>query len=157
MIGLVLAQIPGGRMNILFFLPVWEPAWQYGGPIQSTYNLCRALQRYHHVNVKVITTSFGLSDWPNSSCNVEILRSGLYVTYFKAKTSGLLGIQSSTLLSSLTSYLEWADVLHLSAVWHPIAIQIQRLAGLHDLAVVHSIRGALSNYSVSTAPLKKSL
>ena len=144
-------------MNLLFFLPVWEPAWQYGGPIQSTYNLCRALQKYNNVNVRVITTSFGLTDWPRSSCNVEILRSELFVTYFKAENSRLFGIQSSHLLSTLSSYFDWADVLHLSAVWHPIAIQIQRLAGLHNIPVVHSIRGALSKYSFSTAPLKKSL
>ena len=144
-------------MNLLFFLPVWEPAWQYGGPIQSTYNLCIALQKFHNVNVRVITTSFGLSDWPRSSCNVEILRSELFVTYFEAKNESLFGIQSPHLLSALSSYFDWADVLHLSAVWHPIAIQIQRLAALHNLPVVHSIRGALSKYSFSTAPFKKSL
>ena len=144
-------------MNILFFLPVWEPAWQYGGPIQSTYNLCSALQQYHHVNVRVITTSFGLPDWPHSSCNIEMLRSELPVTYFEAKSSSFLGIKSPTLLSSLTLYFEWADILHISAVWHPIAIQIQRLAAVHELPVVHSIRGALSKYSFSTAPVKKSL
>ena len=144
-------------MNLLFFLPVWEPAWQFGGPIQSTYNLCRALQKFHNVHVRVITTTFGLSDWPRSSCNAEILRSGLSVTYFEAKNGRLFGIQSPHLVSALTSYFDWADVLHLSAVWHPIAIQIQRLAALHNLPVIHSIRGALSKYSFSTAPLKKSL
>tara|TARA_B100002051_G_scaffold261266_1_gene282623 strand:- start:6860 stop:8050 length:1191 start_codon:yes stop_codon:yes gene_type:complete len=144
-------------MNILFFLPVWEPAWQYGGPIQSTYSLCKALQQYQHVNIRVITTSFGLPDWPKSSCNHEILRSEIFVTYFEAKNGRLFGIQSPTLLSSLTSYLEWADILHISAIWHPISIQIQRRAEIENLPVVHSIRGALSRYSFSTSPFKKSL
>ena len=145
-------------MNILFFLPVWEPAWQYGGPIQSTYNLCSALQKHHHhVHVRVITTSFGLSDWPTSSCNTEILRSDLLVTYFEVKHFSLFGIQSPKLLSSLSPYFEWADILHISAVWHPISIQIQHHAGRYNLPIVHSIRGALSRYSLSTAPLKKSL
>ena len=112
------------RMKILFFLPVWEPAWQYGGPIQSTFNLCKSLQNLG-VQIKVVTTSFGLSDWPNSSCDTEILRSDLPVTYFKAKSSDFFGINSPSLLASLQSYLDWADVLHMSAVWHPMSIGIQ--------------------------------
>ena len=143
-------------MKVLFFLPVWEPAWQYGGPIQSTLNLCKTLQALD-VDIKIITTTHGLKNWPKHFSNTAIIRSDLSVTYFEAKSTKLLGIQSPSLFSSLSSYLEWADILHLSAVWHPIAIQIQRLAALHDLPVVHSIRGALSKYSFSTAPFKKSL
>ena len=143
-------------MKVLFFLPVWEPAWQYGGPIQSTLNLCKTLQALD-VDIKIITTTHGLKNWPKHFSNTTILRSGLSVTYFEAKSTKLLGIKSPTLLSSLASYLEWADILHISAVWHPISIQIQRHAERCNLPVVHSIRGALSKYSFSTAPLKKSL
>jgi len=142
-------------MKVLFFLPVWEPAWQYGGPIQSTYNLCKSLQALG-VHIKIITTSYGLSDWPKSSCNVELIRSGLSVTYFDANKSCFAGIQSPHLLFSLRAYLEWADVFHISAVWHPISRELQQYAAAYQIPIIHSIRGALSKYSFSTAPFKKS-
>ena len=140
-------------MKILFFLPVWEPAWQYGGPIRSTLEICRGMQLLGH-EVKVITTTYGLSKKVGISPNREIIRSGVPVTYFSANQN-LPFIFSTRLLNSLSSYMKWANIFHISAVWHPIGNLLQKKAITYGLPIIHSMRGALSPYSFSQSPLKK--
>ncbi len=43
-------------MKILFVTPAFYPAFHYGGPIYSTYELAKALKK-QNVDVKVITTN----------------------------------------------------------------------------------------------------
>ncbi|MEB3333644.1 MAG: hypothetical protein VKP70_01520, partial [Cyanobacteriota bacterium] len=50
-------------MRLLHFLPVYAPAWQFGGPVLSVSRLCEGLARLG-VEVEVITTNAGLPDWP---------------------------------------------------------------------------------------------
>ena len=51
-------------MQILHFLPVYVPAWQFGGPILSVSRLCEGLVS-QGAQVRVITTNAGLPEFPD--------------------------------------------------------------------------------------------
>ena len=141
-------------MRVLHFLPVWEPAWQFGGPIRSVLQICEGLQSIG-AEVKVITTNVGIGDHFEIKLGSEIIRSGVSVTYFPATLNELSIISSPKLLESASEYLEWADVFHISAIWHPIGLELQQMAFARNVPFVHSLRGALSPYSFSQKFLKK--
>jgi len=50
-------------MRVVHVLPVWAPAWQYGGPVHSVGRLCEGLAAAG-VTVEVLTTTAGLPHWP---------------------------------------------------------------------------------------------
>ena len=141
-------------MRVLHFLPVWEPAWQFGGPIRSVLQICEGLQSIG-AEVKVITTNVGIGDHFEIKLGSEIIRSGVSVTYFPATLNVLSIISSPKLLESATEYLEWADVFHISAIWHPIGLELQQMAFARNVPSIHSLRGALSPYSFSQKFFKK--
>ena len=140
-------------MRVLHFLPVYVPAWQYGGPILSVSRLCEGLVR-HGVEVRVITTNAGLSDYPLNQLGVKQIVNGVEVFYYKAdQTNGY--IRSSSLLDSLAQHLIWADIIHISSIWQPLGIPIQRAASDHGVPVFQTLRGALSPYSWMHGTYKK--
>ena len=141
-------------MRVLHFLPVWEPAWQYGGPIRSVLQICKGIQS-NGAEVRVITTNTGIDDGPSIKLGSEIIRSGVSVTYFPATLNALSIISSPKLLESASEYLEWADVFHISAIWHPIGLELQQMASARNVPFIHSLRGALSPYSFSQKFVKK--
>lgn len=133
---------------------MWEPAWKYGGPIRSTYQLCAGIQSLG-ADVKVITTNFGLEPTFDLKDGVEVTQSGLQVTYFRTWSNHLSYVFSPSLLRAFPDFLAWADIFHISAIWHPIGLYLQRQAISHGTPFVHSVRGALSDYSFSQKSLKK--
>ena len=52
-------------------LPVWEPAWQFGGPVHSVGRLCEGLAAAG-VTVEVLTTTAGLPAWPAADTGVPL-------------------------------------------------------------------------------------
>ena len=48
-------------MRVLHFLPVYAPAWQFGGPVLSVSRLCEGLAA-EGVAVRVLTTDAGLPE-----------------------------------------------------------------------------------------------
>ena len=126
-------------------IPVYAPAWQFGGPVLSVSRLCEGLAAQGH-HVKVITTNAGLPDLPSEQLGQPIQRNGVEVTYFPVdQASGI--IHSRALNNALPTVLQGADLLHLSAIWQPLGIPIQREAWRLKIPVFHSLRGALGPYS----------
>lgn len=69
-------------MKILHVIPSYIPAYQIGGPVKSTHDLCKALVR-RGIGVSVFTTTIGLDQMPRPMPyrdNIE----GVEVTYFPA-------------------------------------------------------------------------
>ena len=140
-------------MRILHAMPVYAPAWQYGGPVLSASRLCEALAA-KGIAVEVITTNAGLRDLPASELGRPIVRNGVPVTYYPVdRPKG--PIRSRLLVQALSGVIGRADLLHISAIWQPLGIPIQREAHIQGIPILHTLRGALGPYSLSQRWWKK--
>lgn len=140
-------------IQALHFLPVYSPAWQFGGPVLSVSRLCEGLVR-QGVRVRVLTTNYGLPDFPPDQLGVPQMVNGVEVIYYPVdRQSGT--IRSISLEKNLEHHLIWADLLHLSSVWQPLGVSLQRVAHRHNVPVIQSLRGALGPYSWSQKIYKK--
>jgi len=132
-------------MRVLHFLPVYAPAWQFGGPVLSVSRLCEGLVQ-EGIDVRVITTNAGLPEMSSEQlCRPQMLN-GVQVTYYPAdQKCGT--IRSEALLDGLPEQLAWAELLHLSSIWQPLGCAVQRAAHAASVPVVQTLRGALGPYS----------
>lgn len=140
-------------MRLLHFLPVYVPAWQFGGPVLSVSRLCQGLAA-EGAAVRVITTTAGLPDWPLARTGVPVDQGGVPVTYFPVDQPGG-AIRSRALERALPELLENVDLLHLSAIWQPLGIPVQRAALERGIPVLSCLRGALGPYSLRRGWWKK--
>ena len=140
-------------MRITHAIPTYKPAWQFGGPIMSVSRLCEALAETG-TEVNVLTTNAGLADWPEKSLGVAEIENGVAVTRYKVNRQ-YGPIQSSALRRALPYILKDTDILHISAIWQPLGIVIQRCCLEMGIPVVSSLRGALSPYSLGQKTWKK--
>ena len=140
-------------MRILHAMPVYAPAWQFGGPVLSVSRLCEALAN-QGVEVSVITTNAGLPELPSDQLGHPVLRGGVQVTYY-AINPGRRTIRSSALEKALPKVMAQADLLHISGIWQPLGIPIQKAALSQHVPVLHSLRGALGPYSFQRGWWKK--
>lgn len=132
-------------MRILHFLPVYAPAWQYGGPILSVSRLCEGLAQ-QGIDVRVITTNAGLPDFPSFQLGIPQDINGVEVIYYAVdKHHGV--IRSKSLVEALPDHMDWADLLHLSSIWQPLGLPVQNAAHAAGLPVIQTLRGALGPYS----------
>lgn len=142
-------------MRALHFLPVYAPAWQFGGPVLSVSRLCEGLVR-EGVDVRVITTNAGLPDFPIENLGKPCLVNGVSVTYYPVdKQSG--PIWSDALVNALPDHMIWANLLHLSSIWQPLGNPVQHAAHAAGVPVIQTLRGALGPYSWRRGLWKKLL
>ena len=132
-------------MRVLHFLPVYVPAWQFGGPILSVSRLCEGLAR-QGLDVRVITTNAGLPDLTSNQLGVPVDVNGVQVNYDPVDHQGG-AIRSTALVESLKYHMSWADVLHLSSIWQPLGVPVQNAAHAAGVPVIQTLRGALGPYS----------
>jgi glycosyltransferase involved in cell wall biosynthesis len=140
-------------MRLLHFLPVYAPAWQFGGPVLSVSRLCEGLAAAG-AEVRVLTTDAGLPAWPRQELGRAVRRNGVEVIRHPVDRQGGT-IRSRALEDNLESALEGIDLLHLSAIWQPLGLPVQRAALKRGIPVLHSLRGALSLYSFRRGWWKK--
>ena len=140
-------------MRILHAIPVYAPAWQFGGPVLSVSRLCEALAK-QGVQVNVITTNAGLAELPCDQLGHPVMRDGVQVTYY-ATDSGHRAIHSSALEKMLPEVMAQTDLLHISGIWQPLGIPIQKAALKQNVPILHSLRGALGPYSFQRGWWKK--
>ena len=140
-------------LHITHAIPVYAPAWQFGGPVLSVSRLCEAMAKAgHHVNV--LTTNAGLPQLSQKELGHPVDRNGVSVTYFPAdQQKGT--IRSRALEESLSKSLQESNILHISTIWQPLGIPIQREAYRLKIPVVQTLRGALGPYSLSKSWWKK--
>ena len=132
-------------MRVLHFLPVYAPAWQFGGPILSVSRLCEGLV-HQGVDVRVITTNAGLPDFSVGQLCIPQSINGVQVIYYPVdQQSGI--VRSSALVDALPEHMNWADLLHLSSIWQPLGIPVQQAAHASGVPVIQTLRGALGPYS----------
>lgn len=142
-------------MKILHVVPSFYPAYVYGGPIQSVYQLCQSLVKLGS-EVRVLTTDTNGRD---EVLDVEKTREielvdGLYVRYCHR---WICHSVSPTFLRLLPSYVRWADLVHLTAVYSFPTIPSLIVCKVMGKPVVWSPRGALQRWSGSTRLAVKSI
>lgn len=140
-------------MRVLHFLPAYAPAWQFGGPILSVSRLCEGLVK-QGVDVRVITTNAGLPHFPKDQLGIPQDVNGVEVIYYPVNQQGGM-IRSSSLVTALAEHINWGQLLHLSSIWQPLGIPVQRAALAAEIPVIQSLRGALGPYSLRRGWWKK--
>lgn len=132
-------------MKLAHITPCFAPATAYGGPIASVTGLCRALASRGH-DVRVLTTDAdgesilasvakGVDVWPEPSLRVRYARRWARESI------------SPELLGLLASYVRWADVVHVEAVYSFPTIPTLALCRRLRKPLVWSPRGALEHWS----------
>lgn len=140
-------------LHITHAIPVYAPAWQFGGPVLSVSRLCEALAQAGH-HVKVVTTNAGLPQLSPKELGHPVDRNGVSVTYFPVdQQKGT--IRSRALEESLSNSLQESDILHISTIWQPLGIPIQKEAYRLKIPAIQTLRGALGPYSRSKGWWKK--
>jgi glycosyltransferase involved in cell wall biosynthesis len=140
-------------LHITHAIPVYAPAWQFGGPVLSVSRLCEALAQAGH-HVKVLTTNAGLPQLSQKELGHPVDRNGVSVTYFPVEQQNG-AIQSRVLEKSLSESLKGSDLLHISTIWQPLGIPIQKEAFRLKIPVIQTLRGALGPYSLTRGWWKK--
>ena len=101
-------------MKILHVSPSFYPTRAYGGTIRSSYGLCRGLTQLG-CEVRVLTTDTdGIGRNLQVANDRDVAVDGLQVRYCHKLFRNSV---SAGLLRVLGEYIEWADVVHLIAVY----------------------------------------
>jgi glycosyltransferase involved in cell wall biosynthesis len=132
-------------LRILHVVPSFVPAWRYGGPIESVYQLCKHLAGAG-CEVKVLTTDADGLDHVldvDTTRDVEMAR-GLHVRYCRRV---LRHSVSPSLLVRLFAYVREADLVHLHAVYSFPTLPTLLACRMLRRPVVWSPRGALQSWS----------
>jgi glycosyltransferase involved in cell wall biosynthesis len=135
-------------MKVLHVVPSFYPAYIYGGPIRSTFELCRNLVKLG-CEVRVLTTDAnGLNQTLDVETNHEVeLPEGFRVRYCPRLYRHSV---SPALLRLLPSYMRWADVIHLTGVYNfPTFPTIWESRSLRK-PLIWSPRGALQRWQGSS-------
>jgi glycosyltransferase involved in cell wall biosynthesis len=135
-------------MKVLHVVPSFHPAYVYGGPIRSTFELCRNLVELG-CEVRVLTTDAnGLTQTLNVEKSKEVeLPEGFRVRYCPRRQRHSV---SPMLVRLLPSCIQWADVVHLTGVYNfPTFPTIWRSRSLRK-PLIWSPRGALQRWEGSS-------
>jgi glycosyltransferase involved in cell wall biosynthesis len=131
-------------MKILHVIPAFAPAYVYGGPINSVYSLCKALAA-QGCEVRTITTD---ANGSRNTVAVEKTRDvdlpdGFQVRYCRRTAGDSI---SYDMLRLLREYIQWADIVHLTAVYSFPTLPTLVLCRWYDKPVVWSPRGSLQSW-----------
>src|ERR1700730_2027686 len=103
-------------MKVLHVVPSFHPAYFYGGPIRSTFELCRNAGELGCQGRVLTTDANGLDRVLDVDKNDEVeLPEGFRVRYCPRR---LRHSVSPTLMNLLPTYMRWADVVHLTGVYN---------------------------------------
>lgn len=142
-------------IKVAHVVPSFFPARVYGGPTETVYRLCVAAAEAG-CEVRVLTTNAnGRDQVLDVPVDVETrLQDRLTVQYCAREWPESI---SSALLRRLFSYIRWADVVHLEAVYSFPTIPTLWVARRLRKPVVWSPRGALARWSGARRPLLKTI
>jgi len=140
-------------MKVLHVVPSFYPAFHYGGPIISVYELCAGLVR-QGCEVRVLTTDAnGLGAVLDVAKDAPVmLPPGVSVRYCPRI---LRHSVSPILLRQLLPSLRWADVAHLTAVYNFPTLPTLAACRWLEKPLVWSTRGALQRWQSSRRPALK--
>lgn len=134
-------------MRVLYVSPSFYPAHVYGGPTQSTFQLCRSLAKLG-CEVRVLTTDAdGLHQVLDVEKDRDVRVEGFDVRYCRRRFRHSV---SPTLVRLLPSYAAWADVVHLHYVYSFPTLPTLLQCRISRKPVVWSPQGGLSRWQGSS-------
>ena len=135
-------------MKVLHVVPSFHPAYSYGGPIRSTFELCRNVVQLG-CEVRVLTTDAdGLDRVLDVDKTKEVqLPEGFRVRYCPRRQRHSV---SPTLMHLLPTYMRWADVVHLTGVYNFPTFPTIFCGRLLHKPLIWSPRGALQRWEGSS-------
>ena len=139
-------------MKVLHISPSFHPSKAYGGTIRSGYGLCRGLAELG-CDVRVLSTDSDgighvLDVTNNCDQQIDCFRVRYCHKWFRHSIS-------PALLWTLPSYVQWANVLHLTAVYSFPTFPALFWARWFRKPMVWSTRGALQRWDGSSRPALK--
>jgi len=141
-------------MKVLHVSPSFYPTKAYGGTIRSGYGLCRGLAEVG-CSVRVLPTD---SDGAGRTLEVpndeDVQVDALLVRYCHKQFRHSISLG---LLRALRRYIDWADVVHLTAVYSFPTLPTLSYCRIFGKPMVWSPRGALQRWEGSTRLIAKSL
>jgi glycosyltransferase involved in cell wall biosynthesis len=142
-------------MNVLHITPAFYPATIWGGPIFSTFSLCNALHNIDDINLMVLTTNTAGRNIGNNISHSEILQTNIpfSIKYCQRIAGVTISIE---LLKRLRKEINWADVVHLTAVYSFPTIPALLLSRVLKKPTVWSPHGSLQRWKNTTKPFLKS-
>ncbi|MDZ8225839.1 MULTISPECIES: glycosyltransferase [unclassified Nostoc] len=142
------------QLKILHYIPVYAPAWQFGGPVLSVSQLCEGLAALGH-EVEVLTSNAGLNNQPELPINQPTIRNGVKVTYFQQEPG--MGIHCPDMEEAVTARAKEFDIIHITGVWQRTSGAACKAAKHQGIPYIVSPRGALGPYSWQQKTAKKIL
>jgi glycosyltransferase involved in cell wall biosynthesis len=137
-------------MKVLHIVPSFYPAFNYGGPITSVYELCAGLVRAGCEVLVLTTDANGLGAVLDvAKDSPVILPPGLSVLYCRRIFRHSVSPQ---LLWRLLPSIRWADVVHLTAVYNFPTLPTLAACRWLRKPLVWSPRGALQRWQSSRRP-----
>ncbi|WP_339382181.1 glycosyltransferase [Aetokthonos hydrillicola] len=136
----------------MHYIPVYAPAWKFGGPVLSVSQLCEGLANLGH-EVEVFTSNAGLNHQPQLTLNQPVIRNGVKVTYFTQEPG--IGIHSLGMEEAVKVRVKEFDIIHVTGVWQRTSGAACKAAKSQGIPYVVSLRGALSSYSWRQKTAKK--
>ena len=135
-------------MKILHVVPSFHPAYSYGGPIRSTFELCRNAVELGG-DVRVLTTDAdGLDRVLDVNKKEEVeFPEGFRVRYCPRRQRHSV---SPTMMRLLPTYMRWADVVHLTGVYNFPTFPTICWARSLNKPLIWSPRGALQRWEGSS-------
>src|SRR5215472_8026078 len=141
-------------MRVLHVSPSFYPTKAYGGTIRSGYGLCRGLAELG-CDVRVLTTNTdGLGHTLAILNGEDVQVEGMRVRYCHKQFRHSVSIE---LLRIIPAYMEWADIVHLTAVYSFPTFPVLLYGRWFNKPVVWSPRGSLQRWDGSTRPIAKLL
>jgi len=143
-------------LKILHVIPPYEPAWAFGGPVVSTSSLCRELAKTGS-DISVFTTDVdGNGGFLDVPLNTPVDLGGVTTWYFHCNF-GKKGFLSLDLARKLSATINEYDLVHVSATWQWIQINVYETCSKHGIPYIVSPRGSYSPWSWSQKSIKKNL
>lgn len=128
-------------MKVLHVIPVYEPAWGYGGPVRSVSLLCRELVRLGLDITVYTTTANGADDLP-ASPNQPLDIGGVKVFRFPLRLR-LNYFYAPDLAQTIRRSIQSFDLVHITSIWNYPGIPATRQAWQQGIPYLYSARGSL--------------
>lgn len=142
-------------MKVLHVIPSYEPAWAFGGTVTATSQLCRGLVR-QGVDVTVYTTDAdGKGGHLNVPLNQPVDLGGVKVWYFHCDFGVRKVFYSRGLSRKLRETVKGFDLVHVSAIWQWIGVDVYKFCKLYAKPYIVTPHGSLSPWPWSQNLLKK--
>jgi glycosyltransferase involved in cell wall biosynthesis len=144
-------------MRVLHVIPSYEPAWPFGGTVTATSQLCRALAR-QGVDVTVYTTDAdGKGGHLDVPLNETVDLGGVKVRYFRCDFGVKKAFYSRSLSKKLKETIKDFDLVHVSAIWQWIQVDVYKICKSFSKPYMVSVHGSFSPWPWNQSLIRKRL